>query len=119
MQKLSEVFRREGYNGASLADLGAAVGQSKASLYQKFPGGKAQIGAEVLTEIQQTFETRVLATLREQGTADVRFKKMLDAASEFYGMAMSPAWLKHFPWERLENFIGVRCMMRCKLGARL
>jgi TetR/AcrR family transcriptional regulator, lmrAB and yxaGH operons repressor len=85
LQKLSEVFRREGYNGASLADLAAAVGQGKASLYQKFPGGKAQIGAEVLAEIQQTFETRVLATLREQGTPDVRFKKMLDAACEFYG----------------------------------
>ena len=85
MQKLSEVFRREGYNGASMADLGAAVGLGKASLYQKFPGGKAQIGAEVLAEIQQTFEIRVLATLRGQGTPDIRFKKMLDAACEFYG----------------------------------
>jgi TetR/AcrR family transcriptional repressor of lmrAB and yxaGH operons len=85
LQKLSEVFRREGYNGASMADLGAAVGLGKASLYQKFPGGKAQIGAEVLAEIQQTFEIRVLATLRGQGTPDIRFKKMLDAACEFYG----------------------------------
>ena len=82
--KLSEVFRRDGYTGASLADLAGAVGLGKASLYQKFPQGKVQIGAEVLAETGRTFETEVLAPLREPGTPEARFSKMLGAARKFY-----------------------------------
>ena len=84
MQKLSGVFRREGYIGASLADLGAAAGLGKASLYQKFPDGKAQMGAEVLAEIGRALESQVLARLREEGTPGLRFAKMLDGVNQFY-----------------------------------
>ncbi len=84
LHKLSEVFRRDGYTGASLADLAGAVGLGKASLYQKFPQGKVQIGAEVLAETGRTFETEVLAPLREPGTPEARFSKMLGAARRFY-----------------------------------
>jgi len=84
LQKLSQVFRRDGYTGASLADLANAVGLGKASLYQKFPDGKAQMGAEVLAEIGQSFETEVLAPVREPGPVDARFAKMLAGARKFY-----------------------------------
>jgi TetR/AcrR family transcriptional repressor of lmrAB and yxaGH operons len=84
LRKLSEVFRRDGYTGASLADLAAAVGLGKASLYQKFPQGKVQIGAEVLAESGRTFESEVLAPLREPGTPEARLCKMLGAVRRFY-----------------------------------
>ena len=84
LRKLGEVFRRDGYMGASLADLAGAVGLGKASLYQKFPQGKVQIGAEVLAETGRTFETDVLAPLREPGTPEARFSKMLGATRKFY-----------------------------------
>jgi TetR/AcrR family transcriptional regulator, lmrAB and yxaGH operons repressor len=84
LRKLSEVFRRDGYTGASLADLADAVGLGKASLYQKFPQGKVQIGAEVLAETGRTFETEVFGPLREPGPADARFTKMLSAVRRFY-----------------------------------
>ena len=84
LQKLSQVFRRDGYTGASLADLANAVGLGKASLYQKFPDGKAQMGAEVLAEIGRSFETEVLAPMREPGPVDARFAKMLAGARKFY-----------------------------------
>ena len=84
LRKLSEVFRRDGYTGASLADLAGAVGLGKASLYQKFPQGKVQIGAEVLAETGRTFETDVLAPLQEPGTPEARFSKMLSAVRRFY-----------------------------------
>ena len=84
LQKLSQVFRRDGYTGASLADLAGSVGLGKASLYQKFPQGKLQIGAEVLAETGRTFETEVLAPLREPGAPEARFSKMLGAARKFY-----------------------------------
>jgi len=84
LQKLSQVFRRDGYTGASLADLANAVGLGKASLYQKFPDGKAQMGAEVLAEIARSFETEVLAPMREPGPVDARFAKMLAGVRKFY-----------------------------------
>ena len=41
-QGLSDVFRRKGYDGASYSDLMKATGLVKASLYHRFPGGKAR-----------------------------------------------------------------------------
>jgi TetR/AcrR family transcriptional regulator, lmrAB and yxaGH operons repressor len=84
VKKLSNVFRRDSYSGASLADLAAAVDLGKASLYQKFPEGKAQMGAEVLTEIGRSLENNILSVLRQDAPPVVRFKKMLAAVSKFY-----------------------------------
>jgi TetR/AcrR family transcriptional repressor of lmrAB and yxaGH operons len=84
VKKLSDVFRRDSYSGASLADLAAAVDLGKASLYQKFPEGKAQMGAEVLTEIGRSLKNDVLSVLRQEAPPIVRFKKMLAAVSKFY-----------------------------------
>jgi TetR/AcrR family transcriptional repressor of lmrAB and yxaGH operons len=84
LQKLSQVFRRDGYSGASLADLAGAVGLGKASLYQKFPDGKVQMGAEVLAEIGRSFEAEVLAAVREPGPIDTRFTRMLGGVRKFY-----------------------------------
>src|SRR5260370_36638744 len=84
VKKLSDVFRRDSYSGASLADLAAAVGLGKASLYQKFPEGKAQMGAEVLTEIGRSLASEVLSVLRQDAPPAGRFNKMLVAVSKFY-----------------------------------
>jgi TetR/AcrR family transcriptional repressor of lmrAB and yxaGH operons len=84
IRKLSDVFRRDSYSGASLADLAAAVGLGKASLYQKFPEGKAQMGAEVMAEIGRSLEEQVLAPLRQDSPLATRFSKMLAAVGKFY-----------------------------------
>src|SRR5260370_37040253 len=84
VKKLSDVFRRDSYSGASLADLAAAVGLGKASLYQKFPEGKAQMGAEVLTEIGRSLANEVLSILRQDAPPTVRFNQMLVAVGKFY-----------------------------------
>src|SRR5260221_2980153 len=84
VKKLSDVFRRDSYSGASLADLAAAVGLGKASLYQKFPEGKAQMGAEVLTEIGRSLANEVLSVLRQDAPPTVRFNQMLVAVGKFY-----------------------------------
>jgi TetR/AcrR family transcriptional regulator, lmrAB and yxaGH operons repressor len=84
VKKLSDVFRRDSYSGASLADLAAAVDLGKASLYQKFPEGKAQMGAEVLAEIGRSLEDEVLSVLRPDGPPAIRFNQMLVAVSKFY-----------------------------------
>ena len=42
---LAEVFRTQGYEGASLSRLGEASGLGKGSLYNFFPGGKEEMAA--------------------------------------------------------------------------
>ena len=61
---ISEVFRSHGYEGATLALIGKATGLGKGSLYHFFPGGKAQMAAEVLAEIDHWFEVNIFAPLR-------------------------------------------------------
>ncbi len=64
LRALGEVFRAHGYEGASLALITEATGLGKGSLYHLFPGGKAQMAAEVLAEIDAWFELNIFAPLR-------------------------------------------------------
>lgn len=60
---LAEVFRQFGYNGASLAEISKATGLGKGSLYNFFPGGKAEMLEAVLEEIQDWFQTTIFSRL--------------------------------------------------------
>jgi AcrR family transcriptional regulator len=46
--RVMAVVRREGYDGASLAELSKATGLGKSSLYHHFPDGKNDMVAAVL-----------------------------------------------------------------------
>ena len=46
--RLMKVFRREGYEGASLSRLSEATGLGRSSLYHHFPRGKEDMAAAVL-----------------------------------------------------------------------
>src|ERR1700761_8623772 len=63
LPRLAEVFRAHGYEGATLSLLGEASGLGKGSLYHFFPGGKEQMAAEVLAEIDNWFEVHVFTPL--------------------------------------------------------
>ena len=63
---LGEVFREYGFEGASLARIAKATGLGKGSLYHFFPGGKAEMLAATLAQIDDWFETQMFAPLREQ-----------------------------------------------------
>ncbi|RXZ33380.1 TetR/AcrR family transcriptional regulator [Oxalobacteraceae bacterium CAVE-383] len=67
---LTEIFRTYGYEGASLARIGAGTGLGKGSLYHFFPGGKDEMAAAVLAHIDLWFQQNVYAPLRE--TPDAR-----------------------------------------------
>jgi AcrR family transcriptional regulator len=45
---LDDVFRRRGYEGATLSELSRACGLGKASLYHHFPGGKDEMASLLL-----------------------------------------------------------------------
>ncbi|SDG36304.1 TetR/AcrR family transcriptional regulator [Duganella sp. OV458] len=67
---LAEVFRTYGFEGASLARISKGTGLGKGSIYNFFPGGKDEMAAAVLDEIDGWFRQQVFQPLRE--AADVR-----------------------------------------------
>ena len=44
----TELFRRQGFNGTSMAEITHAAGATTGSLYHFFPGGKHQLAMEVI-----------------------------------------------------------------------
>lgn len=83
--RLVEVFRDKGYQGASYADLMAATGLVKASLYHRFPGGKEEMVDAILTQVDRQFQEHVLRPSREKGPPKERARQMARRLEEFYG----------------------------------
>jgi TetR/AcrR family transcriptional repressor of lmrAB and yxaGH operons len=61
-----ELFRARGYEGVGVAELLEKSGSPRGSLYFHFPGGKEQIGAEVVERVGATVALRFHA-LHESG----------------------------------------------------
>jgi TetR/AcrR family transcriptional repressor of lmrAB and yxaGH operons len=81
---LGEVFREHGFEGASLAIIGARTGLGKGSLYHFFPGGKEDMAAAVLAEIDSWFAIRIFKPLREEADAARAIAGMLRAVEEYF-----------------------------------
>lgn len=70
----SRLFRARGYEGVGVADLLAASGTPRGSLYFHFPGGKEQIAAETLLYTRD----RVLARLDRFAEASAGLEDFID-----------------------------------------
>ena len=81
---LAECFREHGYEGATLALIGAATGLGRGSLYHFFPGGKAEMAEAVLAEIDAWFEREIFAPLREADPAGRGIARMFDATEAYF-----------------------------------
>jgi AcrR family transcriptional regulator len=81
---LLETFRRDGYDGASLATLSAATGLGKSSLYHHFPGGKEEMVHQVLDGVDAWMRDQVVEPLRGPGAPAAKLERMLRALSGFY-----------------------------------
>ena len=83
LDRLMESFRRDGYDGASLATLSERTGLGKSSLYHHFPGGKEEMALAVLDHLnaglRETFE-------RAEAEANPKKKLviLLDAVDTLY-----------------------------------
>ena len=81
---LAELFREHGYEGASLSLISERTGLGKGSLYHFFPGGKEEMAAAVLAEIDSWFEQQVFAPLRDAEDPNKAFDAMLDAVDRYF-----------------------------------
>jgi AcrR family transcriptional regulator len=82
--KLLEVFRRDGYDGASLAELSKRTGLGKSSLYHYFPGGKVDMALAVLEVAGKWIEANIAGAVRGHGSPAERLDRVLQAISAFY-----------------------------------
>lgn len=57
------LFRRQGYAGTGIKEIVERASAPFSSLYHFFPGGKEQLGAEVIHSSGQTFQDLVMAVL--------------------------------------------------------
>ncbi|MEP9356091.1 TetR/AcrR family transcriptional regulator [Xanthobacter sp. KR7-65] len=81
---LGEVFREHGFEGASLAHITARTGLGKGSLYHFFPGGKEEMAAAVLNEIDGWFEANVFAPLRADADPSAAVDDMLERTDTYF-----------------------------------
>lgn len=84
LAKLTAVFRRSGYGGASMTDLSKATGLSKASLYHHFPGGKVEMATNVMAEEGKRLQKLVLAPLGKLDSPVDALENSLQGTASFY-----------------------------------
>jgi TetR/AcrR family transcriptional repressor of lmrAB and yxaGH operons len=84
LDRLTEVFRAVGFDGASLNDLSVATGLQKSSLYHRFPGGKAQMATEVVERLGNEAVKHALAPLDSDAPMKTRVEQVGRALTAFY-----------------------------------
>src|SRR4051794_11697697 len=82
--RLAEVFRANGYAGASLSALSEAVGLRRASLYHRFPSGKPAMAAAVLDSVAVQF-AQILHPLEAEPDVARGVAEMAQQVARFYG----------------------------------
>ncbi len=85
LDRLMDVLKSKGYEGASLNDLANACGLQKASLYHRFPGGKKDIVLAVLEHADKWLDKHVFQILKDSAKdPHDRLKKALRNTKAFY-----------------------------------
>ena len=92
---LLKLFRQFGYEGVTLAKIAQATGLGKASLYHHFPGGKAEMAAVALADVNQWLETQILPILvidESRSPIDI-FQAMGEETNRFFNAGQNPCLL--------------------------
>jgi AcrR family transcriptional regulator len=78
----AELFRRQGYNGTGLKQVVAEAEAPFGSLYHHFPGGKQELGEEVILKAGAFFQALVVAVYDEEATTDAAVRAIFSGAGE-------------------------------------
>jgi AcrR family transcriptional regulator len=82
--RLLEIFRREGFDGASLTVLARGTGLGRASFYHHFPGGKSDMARAAYERASRDFTRAVLAPLAGTSPPAERLERMVNGLDAFY-----------------------------------
>jgi AcrR family transcriptional regulator len=78
----AELFRRQGYNGTGLKQVVAEAEAPFGSLYHHFPGGKGELGEEVIDKAGAFFQALVTAVYDEEATTEAGVRAVFSGAAE-------------------------------------
>ena len=85
LEKIADVFRSHGYEGATLTRLAEATGLKRASLYHRFPGGKEEMAREVMKMIGDQVRADLFSALEDESlTPEERLQAWVEASISFY-----------------------------------
>lgn len=93
LRQLYELFRRKGYDGVSIGDISSETGLGRSSLYHYFPGGKAQMAADVLSFARTAMEGGFFTPMRSDAPLPERVAEMLAAVDRAYESGAGPCIL--------------------------
>lgn len=84
VRELREVFRRFGYEGATLTRISEQTGLGRASLYHHFPNGKDEMLQAVFEQTECAFDEEILGRLRGDLPPEERLRDVLEHLWEHY-----------------------------------
>ncbi len=87
---LADLFRRRGYDGVSIADISAATGLGKSSLYHHFPGGKPDMARAVAERGLAQLRIEVFAPLRAEAPLAKKIGAMMKTVNQLYDNGRAP-----------------------------
>jgi len=82
--KLFSIFRRSGFDGATLTVISEETGLGKASLYHHFPGGKIQMAEDVLRFVEDWNDQNLIVPLGGKGRPKQKIKNMMITVNDMY-----------------------------------
>ena len=78
----AELFRRQGYAGTGLKQVVSEANAPFGSLYHHFPGGKRQLGEEVIRGAGAFFQVLVTAVYDEEDAPESSVRAVFEGAAE-------------------------------------
>ncbi|MEM9444033.1 MAG: TetR/AcrR family transcriptional regulator [Verrucomicrobiota bacterium] len=104
VSKISEVFRKLGYEGASMTALTEATGLQRASLYHRFPDGKQAMANIVIQQASQNLK-RQLSALNKNTSLnhEEKLKTFKCILSDFYCQGHLPCVIDSMSYD-LNNY---------------
>ncbi len=87
---LMDLFRRNGFDGVSMADVAKATGIGKSSLYHHFPGGKDEMAAVVMETVGAWVAENLVAPLTSPASRTARIDAMLANVAALYDGGAKP-----------------------------
>ncbi len=93
---IRDVFREQGFDGASLTLLAEATGLQRASLYHRFPDGKDGMAVAVIDNVADYLEREVFASLESDSTWQDRLGVMCEQLDAYYNGGQTLCLLSAF-----------------------
>lgn len=81
---IAEIFRRYGYEAATMSILSQETGLGRSSLYHHFPGGKEEMALAVLDLSELFLRDDLLVRLEGDGTPKQRVSNFIERLKDYY-----------------------------------